>query len=295
MSAKKAVMPEPAVVQPLAVDMRRLTRVGARPKFLDYLVQLWDFREFIFYDARARVQSGTRRDRLGSAWLLLNPIFSGLTYFLMFGVLLQTGRGIENYVGYLVIGVFIFQASAGAITSGAKSIHSNKAVVQAFNFPRATLPIGVNIREMMANVPLILAMLLIITLVPPVEKISWLWLLIIPALALQALFNLGVGLILARIISRIHDAAHLLPFFIRAWMYGSAIFYSYERFVTHPEILAALKMNPLFNVIDIIRNCVLYAQPPTWQSWATLGVWALGALLVGMVFFWQGEESYGRS
>ncbi|AMB42599.1 phosphate ABC transporter permease [[Arthrobacter] sp. ATCC 21022] len=226
--------------------------------------------------------------------MLLNPIFSGLTYYVMFGLLLQTGRGIDNYIGYLVIGVFIFQASAGAITTGARSIHSNKAVVQAFNFPRATLPIGANIREMMANVPLILAMLLIITIVPPVEKITWLWLMILPALALQSIFNLGIGLILARIISRVHDATHLLPFFIRAWMYGSAIFYSYDRFITHPEILAAMKINPLFNVIDIIRNCILYAQPPTWQSWAILAVWALAALMIGMVFFWQGEESYGR-
>lgn len=294
MPAKKAVLPEPAVVQPLAVDMRRLTRVGARPGFLEYLVQLWDYKEFIFYDARARVQSGTRRDRLGSAWLLLNPIFNGLTYYLIFGLLLQTGHGIENYVGYLVIGIFIFQGTAGAITSGARSIHNNKAVVQAFNFPRATLAIGVNLREMMSNVPLILAMLLIITLIPPAEKISWLWLMVVPALILQAIFNLGVSLILARIISRVHDVTHLLPFLMRAWMYGSAIFYSYERFVSHPEILALLRLNPLFNVIDIIRNCVLYAEVPTWQSWATLSVWALGSLLLGMVFFWRGEESYGR-
>lgn len=294
MPAEKAVLPEPALVQPLAVDMRRLTRVGARPGFLEYLVQLWDFREFIFYDAHARVQSGTRRDRLGSAWLLLNPIFNGLTYYVIFGLLLQTGHGIENYVGYLVIGIFVFQGTSGAITSGARSIHSNKAVVQAFNFPRATLPIGVNIREMMSSVPLILAMLLIITLVPPVEKITWLWLLIIPAIILQSIFNLGVSLILARVISRVHDATHLIPFFMRAWMYGSAIFYSYERFVTHPDVLAIMKLNPLFNVIDIVRSCVLYAQAPTWQSWATLAVWALGALLVGMIFFWHGEESYGR-
>ncbi|MFP3701657.1 hypothetical protein SB758_39905, partial [Burkholderia sp. SIMBA_013] len=61
-------------------------------------MQLWDFREFIAYDARARVQSGTRRDRLGSAWLLLNPVFNGLTYYVIFGLLLQTSGGIENYV-----------------------------------------------------------------------------------------------------------------------------------------------------------------------------------------------------
>lgn len=282
------------VVQPLSVDMRRLTRVGSRPGFLDYIVRLWDFRQFIFYDARARVQSGTRRDRLGSAWLLLNPVFNGLTYYLIFGLLLQTSGGIENFLGYLVVGIFVFQFSAGAITAGARSIRNNKSVVQAFNFPRAALPIGANVRELLSAVPLILAMLLIVVVLPPGEEISWLWLLLIPAILLQALFNLGVGLILARMISRVHDVSHLIPFALRAWMYGSAIFYTYDRFVTHPQLLTAIKLNPLFNVIDIVRDCVLYARVPQWQSWAILAAWALGALAVGLVYFWKGEESYGR-
>lgn len=293
-SAETEVAPDHVLVQPLSVDMRRLTRVGSRPAFLDYLVQLWDFRQFIFYDARARVQSGTRRDRLGSAWLLLNPIFNGLTYYLVFGLLLHTSGGIENFLGYLVIGIFIFQFSAGAITSGARSIRNNKSVIQAFNFPRAALPIGANVRELLSAVPLILAMLLIAVALPPAEEITWLWLLVVPAVLLQALFNLGVGLILARMISRINDVTHLIPFALRAWMYLSAIFYAYDRFVTHPQVLAIIKLNPLFNVIDIIRDCVLYATVPEWQSWAILTAWALGTFAVGLVYFWKGEESYGR-
>ncbi|MEJ1112863.1 ABC transporter permease [Paenarthrobacter sp. CCNWLY172] len=294
MSAKKAKLPPPAAIQPLSVDIRKLSRVGSRPGFLDYLVQLWDYRQFIFYDARARVQSGTRKDRLGSAWLLLNPVFNGLTYYFVFGLLLQTSHGIDNFVGYLVVGVFLFQFSSGAITSGARSIRNGKSVVQAFNFPRAALPLGANMREMLSAVPLILGMLLLIVLVPPAEKVSLLWLLTIPAVILQGIFNLGIGLILARVISKVHDITHLLPFVIRAWMYGSAVFYSYERFVSDPTILAVMKFNPLFNVIDIVRSSVLYDRVPSWESWATLGVVALGALLVGFVFFWQGEETYGR-
>jgi teichoic acid transport system permease protein len=58
---KKIHLPEPAAVQSVAVNTRKLSRVGARPAFLDYRVRLWDFREFIFYDARARVLNGTRR------------------------------------------------------------------------------------------------------------------------------------------------------------------------------------------------------------------------------------------
>ncbi|MGP0224867.1 MULTISPECIES: ABC transporter permease [unclassified Paenarthrobacter] len=294
MSARKAKLPPPAAIQPMSVDIRKLSRVGSRPGFLDYLVQLWDYRQFIFYDARARVQSGTRKDRLGSAWLLLNPVFNGLTYYVIFGLLLQTSRGIENFVGYLVVGVFLFQFSAGAITSGARSIRNGKSVVQAFNFPRAALPLGANIRELLSSVPLILGMLLLVVVIPPAETISLMWLLIIPAVFLQGVFNLGLGMILARIISRLHDVTHLLPFMIRAWMYGSAVFYSYERFVSDPTLLAIMKFNPLFNVIDIVRSCVLYNRLPAWESWASLGVVALGVLLVGFVFFWKGEETYGR-
>lgn len=293
MTTTDQTLPAP-VVQDVPVDLRQLQRVGARPAFLDYLVQLWDFREFIFYDARARVQSGTRRDKLGSAWLLLNPIFNGLTYYVIFGLLLGTGKGIPNFIGYLVVGMFMFQMTSGAITNGARSVQQNRALVQGFSFPRAALPIGVNVRELLANVPLILAMLLIVLVVPPTEIISWKWLLVIPVIGLQFVFNLGLGMILARIISRVHDVTHLLPFALRALMYLSAIFFSYERFIKHPMILNIMEANPMFIIIDITRDCVLYDRLPSWHSWIVLTAWALGAMVVGTVFFWKAEESYVR-
>lgn len=282
------------VTKDVPVDLRQLQRVGARPGFLDYLVRLWDFRQFIFYDARARVQSGTRRDKLGSAWLILNPILNGLTYFVIFGILLGTRKGIPNFIGYLVIGIFMYQMTAGAITNGARSIQQNRSLVQGFSFPRAALPIGVNLRELLANVPLILAMFLIVLVIPPTEKISWLWLLVVPVMGLQFVFNLGIGLILARVISRVHDVTHLLPFAMRALMYMSAIFFSYERFISHPMMLNIMEANPMFIIIDITRDCVLYNTVPSLQSWIVLSAWSLSVFVVGMVYFWKGEESYVR-
>lgn len=287
-------LPKPAVVYDVPVDLGKLKRVGARPPFLDYLVQLWDFRQFIYYDARARVQSGTRRDKLGSAWLILNPVFNGLTYFLVFGLLLNTSKGIPNFIGYLVIGVFMYQITSGSIMSGARSMQQNKALVQGFSFPRAALPIGVNLRELLANVPLLIAMLLIILVVPPVEPISWRWLLLLPVIVLQFALNLGLGLILARIISRVHDVTHLLPFMLRLLMYLSAVFYSLDRFKDHPTLLRIMEANPMFIIIDITRDSVLYGVTPSWHSWAMLTAWSLVLLIVGMLYFWKAEESYVR-
>lgn len=289
-----AELPKPAKIHDVPVDMSKLKRVGARPKFLDYLVQLWDFRQFIYFDARARVQSGTRRDKLGSAWLILNPIFNGLTYFLVFGLLLQTSKGIPNFIGYLVIGVFMFQISSGAIMGGARSMQQNKSLVQGFSFPRAALPIGVNLREFLSHIPMLIAMLLIVLVIPPAEPVTWRWLLLLPVLALQFAFNLGVGLILARIISKVNDVTHLLPFMLRLLMYLSAIFYSVDRFASQPVILKLMQMNPMYIIIDITRDSILYGVTPSLSSWAMLTAWAMLALVIGMVFFWRAEESYVR-
>jgi len=246
------------------------------------------------YDARARVQSGNKRDRLGSAWLLLDPLLNGIGYFLIFGLLLGASRGIENFIGYLIIGVFLFQMSSRAIVSGARVIPTNRNVIQAFNFPRATLAVAVNIRELLANIPVIIMMLLMILVIAPAEEITWRWLLLVPAVGLQLVFNLGAGLLLAPLVAKVNDVVHVISFAMRFWMFASCVMFSIDRYDSVPIIKAIVEANPLYLVLDIVRSSVLYAQTPGWQSWAGLAAWALGTVVVGMLAFWKGEESYGR-
>ena len=285
--------PEPTYV-PTYVDLRGLTRVGAKLPFGAYLAALWNYRHFIFFDAKSNVQTRNSSDKLGSVWLVLTPLMNGLTYFLIFGVLLRASRGMENYIGYLLIGVFLFQISSRSIATGARAIRSNLKVVQAFNFPRAALLFGINMRETLANVPAILTMLVLLLLIQPSEPITWMWLLIFPALLLQMIFNLGVGLILARLVARFNDLANFIGFATRIWLYGSCVMFPITLFDRFPVIRGMIEFNPLYQVLTIVRNAVLYYQLPRWESWAILTAWAFGALIIGMLYFWQAEESYGR-
>lgn len=279
----------------VAVNLSRMRRVGARLSLSRYIAALWGRRQFIMFDARARVQSANDNDRLGSLWLILTPILNGMTYFFMFGILLGTSRGIENFLGYLVIGVFTFQMSSSSISQGARSITANQKVIQAFNFPRAALPLAVNLRVLLSSIPATIAMLLIIIVAAPIEEITWRWLLILPAILLQFLFNLGMGLIFAPLVFKVNDIGNLLSFVLRFWMYGSAVFYSLDRFAAYPLLVAILELNPLYLVIDIMRDSLLYSITPSLQSWSVLTLWAVGALSVGFVLFWRKEESYGRA
>lgn len=276
------------------VNLERLSKVGQRPDFLDYLVQLWDRRSFIFFDARARVQSGNEKNLLGSAWLVLTPILAGVSFYLIFGLLLDTSKGIENFVGYLIIGVFTFQMTTRSIVDGAKSLTSNTAMIRAFQFPRAALPIAVNVRELLANVPVTIVMLLFVIFTAPAEEINWRWLLIIPAIILQFLFNLGIGMLWAPVVLKIPDVGMLLSFIMRLWMYASAVFFSEHRFDNYPVVRTIMDFNPIFLVIKIIRDSVLYAVTPSWRSWAVLSLFAAVSVMAGLLVFWRGEETYGR-
>jgi teichoic acid transport system permease protein len=285
--------PQPTAVT-TSVNLRDLRRVGARPPFLDYLVSLWDYRHFIYYDAQSRVQTGNEQDRLGRAWLVLGPLLNGLMFYLIMGVLLKSGGGVENFVAFLIIGVFLFQMSTRAVSSSARVIASNKNVIHAFQFPRASLVVAANVREGLSNIPVLITMLILVIVLPPSEEISWRWLMLIPVVLLQFIFNLGLGLILARVVSMFNDASQLISYAMRLWMYASCMFFSIERFDGFPVLKSIMEFNPLYNVLQLARECLLYGNTGSWRAWAILTLWAFATIAVGMVFFWKGEETYGR-
>lgn len=296
MSADTSAVPQGPVptAVPTSVNLRGLRRVGARPPFLDYLVSLWDYRHFIYYDAQSRVQTGNEQDRLGRAWLVLGPLLNGLMFYLIMGVILKSGGGIENFVAFLIIGVFLFQMTTRAISSSSRVIASNKNVIHAFQFPRASLVLAANLRELLANIPVLIIMLILVIVLPPSEEISWRWLLLIPVVMLQFVFNLGIGLLLARVVSVFNDASQLISYAMRLWMYASCMFFSIERFNGMPLAKTIMEYNPLYNVLYLARELLLYGSVGEWKGWAILALWSILALAVGTVVFWRGEETYGR-
>jgi teichoic acid transport system permease protein len=271
-----------------------LTPVGRRPSLLAYIRALHHRRHFIWTDARSRAFSGSHGMLLGNVWLVVRPLLDGFTYYIIFGFLLQTSRGIEKFLGYLLIGIFLFQYTGRSLSNGASAVTGGRNMIRAFNFPRASLPISVVLREAFGMLPVLATMTVMILAFPPHAQVTWRWALFPAIFALQTVFNLGVAFFAARVTARIPDLKNLISFFSRFWMYGSAVMFSFDRFVDHPGVLAALELNPAFIILDMSRDVLLYATTPAVTSWATLAAWAFGTAVLGFLFFWRAEERYGR-
>ena len=275
------------------VELSELYPVGRRPPLVAYIRQLWQRRHFIWADARAKALGSQRGTFLGNAWLIAKPMLDAIVYFLVFGLLLQTSRGIDNFIGYLVIGVTFFPPLQRAVTGGSQVIVAGRNLIRGFSFPRAALPASYTIRCAIDLVPPMIALLVLVVVLPPHTWPSWHWVLIVPVLALQVLLSLGLTLAASRITTTVPDMRNIWPFLTQFWFYASGVFFSYERFINHPLMLRAMDLNPGYLIITMYRDAILYQRVPQMRMWLILGAWSLGLTTVSFVFFWEKEEAYG--
>lgn len=278
-----------------SVSAEGLVPVGKRTSLRSYLAGLWDRRHFIIAESRAKMSGSTRQNLLGYGWLVLNPLLNALAFYLIFGVVLGTKGGVENFIGYLVVGVFVFQYTSKCMTAGTGAIKAGASMIKAFQFPRAALPISTVLRNLLDFVPSVVVMVLLLIVVPPLEEITWRVVLIVPVLVLQTIFNVGLACFVARLGHIIPDISHLMNILSRFWLYGSGVFFSIDdKLANYPEFLAIMRINPMYSYLELIRNSLLYGVDSPWWMWASGVAWAFGLLIVGFLFFWRGEESYGR-
>ncbi|MGH3466891.1 MAG: ABC transporter permease [Thermocrispum sp.] len=294
------VTDEPRTTDAAALAARYgLLQSTARPTLVTYVRQLWRRRQFVLAYSSARKAQTYSSSRLGQIWQVLTPLMQAGVYFLIFGMLLRLDRGIEDYPAFLVTGVFVFTFMQRSMNNGAKSISGNLQMIRALHFPRAVLPLSfvlVEFQQLIVSMFVLFAFILAVGV-----PISVTWLLVVPAMLLQMLFNMGLSLFMARLGAGSSDINQLLPFITRIWFYMSGIFYSIERFTKHaPEpIQHILTLNPGAAFLDLYRGVLIDSHNPLempWglHAWEVCAAWAVLFLVGGFLFFWRREERYGR-
>jgi teichoic acid transport system permease protein len=300
---------------------------SARPGLISYLRLVWDRRHFIVAYATARNVSMYTEARLGQLWQVLTPLLNSAVYYLIFGILFKANRGISNYTAYLVTGVFIFSFTERSIVVGSGVMRANIALIRALHFPRACLPLAYVLVEFQQ---LLLSMLVLFAIVLGTgEPLTPYWFMLVPTLFLQAMFNMGAALILARVGAGAQDVSQLVPFLLRVWRYFCGVMYSIASLPAELPAWgkAVLSVNPAAVYITLTRYAIMSSQRldapgakpynagmcavfnakkiPALQAychptistpdlWLAGAGWAVVTLAIGIVFFWQAEARYGR-
>lgn len=283
--------------------------VAATPNTLEYVADLWRRRRLAIEIARKRLKSRHVDSVLGELWFLLNPILLIAVYWLVFGVIFGGRRGIDNFVGFISLGIFTFDYSRTALMQAAGSMNANRGLMTSLAFPRALIPVAQMMENAYGYIPQMVVAVVVLLLTG--EPITQAWLMMPLVLAVQTLWTLGAGLFLARLGHHAHDVKEALPFVFRLALYLSGIIFSIEEVLTRPGMVSTLEsigltpsdvlhfmlINPFYDFVALSRNYLMesYSVPvDVGLLWIACCLWAVVAMIGGLVFFRGAEKDYGR-
>ena len=192
-----------------------------------------------------------------------------------------TGDSTLNFGLYLYCGLLPFLAFGQALNQGVTVIRRNSDLVERVVFPLEILPLTTVITSLIQNFFGVPALMLVLVLLE--QRLEWTVILLPLIMALQLLFTLGLGYLMAVAGTYVPDIRETLRGVVRAMFFITPIIWPADKV---PENLRFLvDYNPLAFLVEAYRNLILDGKLPDGTAAIYFSLVALALFVVGFVTF----------
>ena len=220
-----------------------------------------------------------KRTVLGMGWSMLSPLLTLLVMKVVFEQFF--GRTVNHYTTYLFCGLLMFNWFSESTNGGMRSLFGNAGIFTKVNVPKYLFLFSVNI-QVLINFALTLLVFFLFCVLDHVP-FSWHFVCLLYPIATMLLFSVGVGMVLSALYIFFRDIDYLWMVAVQLLMYGSAIFYTVDRFP--PKVKLAFSLNPVYRHIAYVREIVLGGTVPSLETHLTLLGFAVAAFLAGACMY----------
>lgn len=258
------------------------------PKLGPYIRELWHRREFAAELSKAGMRSANTRTVFGQMWLVINPLLLAGVYYLLINIVRGGDAGGMEFFAHLTAGLFTFYFVSGCMQAGAGSVVGGGKLLLNTAFPRLLMPLSA-VRTAFFRFAPTLGVYAVIHVVAG-NPVNWRTPLALVFLALIVVFATGMAMIFAVLQVYFRDTSSFMPYIVRIWLYLSPVLWYAEQ---APDTLrAVLPINPLFALLGGWSDLLVRGQLPPPGFWFIGAAWALGAAVVGALFFMSREREF---
>ena len=249
---------------------------------------------------RSLIRTMVRRDVLGryrgsfggAFWTVLNPLILMLTYFFVFGVVLQArfpnDPSRSGFALYFLAGMLPWLAISEAAGRAPTVMLEHRNFVKKLVFPVETLPVNLVTAGLVSEVFGVALFLLGCYLARGYVRgsIVWLPVLVIP----QILLTAGICWFLAALGVFVRDLTQINGFLLTLWFFLTPICYP-ETSLPGPAI-RILSKNPMFVLVRGYRDVLMEGRVPAFHSLWKLCVISLVIFVAGHAWFYKLRKSF---
>ncbi len=217
---------------------------------------------FSLIDVQARMllKADSSRFKLGVLWWFLEPLMWVCVFYIVFALILDTGRKSGDFIFFLACGKFAFIWFSKTVLQASGSIVASQGLIGKVNMPKSLWPMSA-IQESLyrqSSVYLLLVILLLIGGVNP----AWAWLWMIPVVLVMYLLIVACGLVGSCLVCLVRDFQKFIPLGMTFLLFTSGIFWDVRDIPNTDKADMLLALNPLAFMIDAHRQVLLHAASP---------------------------------
>lgn len=261
------------------------------------LARIWEHRNVLNTLVRRDLRVRYARSWLGYLWTLIDPLAMGLVYFFVFGVLLGS-RQVPGmpFIVFLMAGMLPWNWFNACINETSRALLSERLLVRSTNLPRELWVVRVVLAK---GVEFLLSMPILFLfagwyIARGEMSLDWQLVWILPALVIQLMLCIGMGLVMAPITTLVDDFIRIVRIVLRMLFYFTPIVYSLQLVEERaPWAQPFMALNPMVGITDMYRAGLTEhsSYQPFHTAWLSAFVIATVWLAFGMWFFRKFEPT----
>lgn len=237
-------------------------------------------RYFSLIDVQARMslRADASRMYLGYLWWTLEPLLYVAVFYLVFDVILSSGRA--DFLLFLACGKLPFMWFSGSVNTASNAMLNAKGLIGQSRLPKVLFPLA-RVQEGVYRQTTVFCVLILLLLASGVEiSASWLWL--FPIMLVQYLIIVPCAILAALLVCVARDFMRVVSLGTVFLLFVSGIFWDVRDVASVETQHLILAVNPLAFILDAYRQALLYGAAPDGTHLLMLGAVGLVASFFAM-------------
>ena len=228
----------------------------------------------IYSIAKYEILAETYDSKLGIFWKFANPLIQILTYWFLFGLVLNR-KAVDGipYIIWMMGGMIVWFLISPCITDGCNAIYKKTEVITKMKFPVSILPMTVVLKKVFDNACLMVILVIIYAMNGYYPSVHWVGLIYYLFCAILFAFSLSLTTSVLNMLAR--DTSKLIQACMRMILYLTPILWDVSRFDNFPILKTIVSCNPIYYIVQGYRDCFFYHRGIMAYSWSMAWFWGI--------------------
>lgn len=278
-------------------DTEWLFEITPKNKFFSLnLKEVWQYRDLLLLFVKRDVVTVYKQTILGPLWYLLQPLFTSITFTIIFNKVAGIETGTVPPFLFNLAGIMVWNYFTACLTDTSDTFKRNAAIFGKVYFPRLIMPLSTVISNLLKfgiQFMIFIAFYVFYYFQGAAINMNGSLLFFPLLIALMGILGLGLGMLISSLVTKYRDLSYLIGFGVQLLMYLSAVMYPMALIQDKMPVYAWLvHYNPLAYIIETTRFMLLgVGTVSVWGLVYTVGV-TMGLFFIGLLVFNKTEKSF---